>query len=520
MLGLDPLALERGQRAEAEVEDRLCLDLGELEALHQTGARRVGVLGRADQRDHRVEVVERDQVALEDVRTLLGLPELELRAADDDRALELEVVAQELEQRQRLRHAVDERDRVVAERRLERGVLEELVEDDLRDRLALQLDDDAHARLVGRVAEPRDLGEHPALDELGHLGDHALVAALLDAVRELADHDRATAAALLLGVRAGTHDDAAAARAVRLLDPVAAEDDRAGREVGALDVLGQLLDVDGRVVDQRDQGVGHLAEVVRRDVRRHADRDPGRAVDEQVREARRQHLRLLARLVVVRPEVDRVGVDVAEELGRHLREPALGVPLGGGGVAVDVPEVALAVDERVAQRERLRHADERVVDRGVAVRVVVAHHLADDAGALHARPVRLEPELGHRVEDPAVDGLEAVAHVGQRARDDRRHRVVEEARAHLCLELARLDAAGAERFDDVRHGAALYIQELHVLGVLLDEEPARLDLVAHQRREDEVGGRRRPRCRRGRAAAWSGPSSSPPAPRRPSRRGP
>ena len=198
--------------------------------------------------------------------------------------------------------------------------------------------------LSDEVAQPRDLGEHAGLDELGHLRDHALVAALLDAVRELADHDRRAAAALLLGVRAGAHDHAAAAGAVRLLDPLAAEDDRAGREIGALDVLGQLLDVGGRVVDQRDERVDDLAEVVRRDVRRHADGDPGRAVDEQVREARREHLRLLARLVVVRPEVDGVGVDVAEELARHLREPALGVPLGGGRVAVDVPEVALPVD--------------------------------------------------------------------------------------------------------------------------------------------------------------------------------
>jgi hypothetical protein len=49
-----------------------------------------------------------------------------------------------------------------------------------------------------------------------------------------------------------------------------------------------------------------------------------------------------------------------------------------------------------------------------------------------------------------VDGLEAVADVGQRAPDDDAHRVVEVARAHLLLELARLDPAAAERLvDDV-----------------------------------------------------------------------
>ena len=70
------------------------------------------------------------------------------------------------------------------------------------------------------------------------------------------------------------------------------------------------------------------------------------------------------------------------QLRGHRGEARLGVALGGGRVVVDVAEVALRVDERVAERERLRHADEGVVDRLVAVRVVLPHHVADDAGAL------------------------------------------------------------------------------------------------------------------------------------------
>jgi hypothetical protein len=77
------------------------------------------------------------------------------------------------------------------------------------------------------------------------------------------------------------------------------------------------------------------------------------------------------------------------------------------------------------------------------VRVVRPHHVADDPRALLVRPVRLHAGLVHPVEDAAVDRLEPVAHVRQRARDDHAHRVVEEARAHLLLELARLDAACA-----------------------------------------------------------------------------
>ena len=116
VLGLDLLAGEAGEPREPEVEDRLRLDLGEPELAHQPGAGRVGVVGAADQGDHGVEVVERDQVALEDVRALLVLAQLELRAAGHDLALEVEVVAHDLEQRHHARHAVRERDGVVAER--------------------------------------------------------------------------------------------------------------------------------------------------------------------------------------------------------------------------------------------------------------------------------------------------------------------------------------------------------------------------------------------------------------------
>ena len=210
-LVLDALALERGEGAQAQLEDRDRLYLGELELGHQAGLRSVGVRGAADERDHRVEVVERDQVALQDVSALLLLAQFVLRAARDDLALEVEVVRQELEQRERARYAVHERDRVDAERRLQRRVLEELVQCDLRDGVTLQLDLDAHPGPVGVVLQVRDLGQHLVVDELGDLGDHAAVAALLHAVGKLGDDDRALAAAQLLDVGACAHDDAAAA---------------------------------------------------------------------------------------------------------------------------------------------------------------------------------------------------------------------------------------------------------------------------------------------------------------------
>ena len=117
-------------------------------------------------------------------------------------------------------------------------------------------------------------------------------------------------------------------------------------------------------------------------VRRHADGDAGRAVGKQIWKRRRQHHGLGAGAVVGRAERDRLLVDAFEQRLRHLRQPALGVAHGRGVIAVDVAEVALPVDERVAHGEALGEPHERVVDRLVAMRVVAAHHLADDLGAL------------------------------------------------------------------------------------------------------------------------------------------
>ena len=431
MLGPNRILLEAGEATEAEVDNRLRLDFGHAELGLEVLARLLGILRVADQLDDRVEVGEGDQVAIEDVTATLGPIELELRAAYDDVALMRDVVAQHVVDAERAWHAVDQRHHVGAERDLQLRVLVELVEDDRRDRVLLQLDHDAHA-FVGRVVlDVRDLGHHLLDCELGNLGDDAVVATLLDRKRQLRDDDCTLAVRQVFDIGRGAETNLAAARGVRGTNARVAHDHTAGREVRAGHDLHQFFERDLRVADHRDRGVDGLTEVVRRNVRRHADGDARRAVDEQVWIARRQNQRLLARAVVVRPEVDGVRVDIAEHQRRYAGQATLGVAHGGGREAVDVAEVTLAVDQDGARRERLRHADERVVDRLVAVRVVRAHRLADDLGALDVRAVGLQAQLVHRVEHTTMHRLEAVADIGQRASDNYAHRVIEIRRAHL-----------------------------------------------------------------------------------------
>ena len=65
----------------------------------------------------------------------------------------VDVVTDHLTQGERPWHVVDERDHVDAEGRLHRRVLEELVQDDLGYRVALELDHDPHPVTIGFVTQ-------------------------------------------------------------------------------------------------------------------------------------------------------------------------------------------------------------------------------------------------------------------------------------------------------------------------------------------------------------------------------
>ena len=117
------LPLHRREATQLRVEDVRGLDLVDVEQRHQPGARGVGVLRAADQRDDLVEHVEGLDQAAQDVGLLLGAPQAEPRPAHDDLDLVPDPVRDELVQAQRPRHVVHEREHVAAERVLQAGVL-------------------------------------------------------------------------------------------------------------------------------------------------------------------------------------------------------------------------------------------------------------------------------------------------------------------------------------------------------------------------------------------------------------
>ena len=311
-------------------------------------------------------------------------------------------------------------------------MLVEVVEDDLGLFTALQVKNDAHAVAVALVTNVGDAFDLLIVDEVGGVLDEAR---LVDLIRDLGDDDGLAVFDGVLELRAGADRHVATARVVGSEDTFVTADEAAGREVGALNDLREVFECRRRLLDQVDGGVDQLSQIVRRDVGRHADRDAVGSVDQQIRSARRQAFRFIRRVIVVRAEAHRVLVELVEQFFREGGETRLGVAHGRRRVVVDRSEIALSVHQRIAHRERLRHADERVVDRGVAMRVVVAHHFADDLGRLAVAAIRAQPGLEHAVQDAPLNGLQTVSHVGQRASDNHAHRVVEIRLLHLDFDV-------------------------------------------------------------------------------------
>ncbi len=352
----DLLALQSGQTTKLHVQNRLGLDLINVQQLLQALIGLVGVRRAANQRHNLVDHVERLNQTSVDVGLLLSLGQAVCRAPLDDLHLVGDPVADELIQTQRTRDFVNERQHVAAEVILQLSVLVKVVHHDARLCVTLQRDDQALAGTCRRVVA--DIGDALQLAGVDQIGDLLRQVVRVTHVRQLGDDQVGASGAGLLNVDDRAHLDRTATGAVGVLDALAANDLGAGREVRALHPfyagLEQFLLASVRVVQAPPDSLGDLAQVVRRNVGGHAHRDALRAVNQQVREPRWQHNRLLIAVVVVRLEIDGVLVDVPDHLHGQRRHLALGVTHRSRRVVTRRTKVALTGNQRGAHNPALR----------------------------------------------------------------------------------------------------------------------------------------------------------------------
>ena len=384
-----------------------------------------------DQLNDGVDAGQRHRLAFQQMAALPGAPQQIEGAPGDHLPPMLHEGFQHLLEVQQARLPIHQSHAVDAEHGLQLRLGVQVVQHHLAGFAPAQLDEDAQAVLVRFVAQLGDALDALLLDQFRDLLDEPGLVQLIGNLRD--ENALPPALGVLAHFRPGPDIDAAPASAVGLDDAGPPVDDAGGGEIRPLDVLHQRVDADGRIVHQGQDAGRHLAQIVRRDVGGHAHGDAGTAVDQQVRRPGGQHLRHAQGVVVVGHEGDRFLVQIGQQLGGQPIHARLGVAHGRRRIPIDRAEIALAIDQAVAHGEILGHAYQGVVDGEVAMRVVLAHHLAHHAGGLDIGAVVRVVQLVHGEQHAAMHGLQAISHIRQGAADDDAHGVVQIGLAQFVL---------------------------------------------------------------------------------------
>ena len=382
-LGDQFLPLQPRQALKPHVENGLGLYLVDPQQVLEAFVGLLTGFGCTDEGDRLVQHVQGLYQTVQDVEPLLGLPQLEPHPAGDDHAPVHDVVHDDVLETQEGGLVVHQGEVDDTVGYLHLGLLHQVLQDDVGDRILVQLDDDPHTAPVGLVPEIGYARYGLVLDQIGDALDEFR---LVDLVGKLVDYDGILGLPFL-DVGLGPYLYPSSSGGVCLHYAGYAVHYASGREIGPTDELHELFDGGVRIVYGEHYGVAHLPEVVGRHLGGHTDGDTVGTVHEEVGELRREYGGLLQGAVEVVHEVDGVLVQIQEEVGRHLRQTGLGVTHGGRGVPVHGTEVTLSVHERIPQGEGLPHTDHGLVCGGISVGMVLSEDLSDDGrGLLKVRP--------------------------------------------------------------------------------------------------------------------------------------
>ena len=447
---LDLLALESDELVEAEFQDVLHLLFGEdVLVPHHAGlatnedakllggaegevvgleafAGFVTVAAVADDLDEVVQMTERQKLSLQLFRLHLGLLEQEAGATDDDLTAVLDVARNGVLHAEHTRLAAVDGQHVDGKAGLQRRVLVEIVQHHLAACIALEVHHHTGV-FVRLIAHAADLGDDLFIGQLSN-ALHQLRTVHVEG--DLGDDDL-LAVAVFHDLSLATNAHAAVAGLHVLADAVGAEDDAARREVRAFDVGLQLCAGDLRIVDLGAHGIHHLAEIVRRHVGGHAHGDAGATIDDEIWKRRRKHRRLSETFVVVRDEIDGLLLHVRHQGAAQMRHAGFRITHGCRGVAFHRAEVPLRIDQRLTNGPGLPHVNQRGINNGLTMRMVVTRGVAADLRALHVLLRRIERKLMHRIKNAALGRFQTITDIRQRTGNDDGHRVVEEGVLHF-----------------------------------------------------------------------------------------
>ena len=336
---------EGRQSLQPHIQNRVRLLFGKLEPVAEV-YHRVRPVARLLQKFHHfVYVGKRFYKSEQYMFALLRLVQIVFGAAGYHVFLVLYIRFQNLFQIEYLRHSVHEREHYHRVAYLHLRMLEQQIEHNLRTYVLFDLYHYTHTFAVGLLVYVA-YALYPLLFyKVGYAFNQLR---LVHLVGNLRHYNAALSAGHILYFRARADNGVAFTRLVRLFNARSAHDERAGRVVGRGDIFYKLVYVHIGIVEQGNRAVYDFGKVVGRNGGGHTHRYTVGAVYEQIGIARRQHYRLVARIVEVGVEVHRLFLYVAQHFTRYSAQPCFRVTVSRGRVAVHTAEVAVSVNQRTA----------------------------------------------------------------------------------------------------------------------------------------------------------------------------
>ena len=117
-----------------------------------------------------------------------------------------------------------------------------------------------------------------------------------------------------------------------------------------------------------------------RHVGRHAHGNTAGTIDQKVRKAGWKDRRLLLGAVIVFAKIDSILFDIIKHRHGNLRHTGFRVAHGCRWITIDGAEITLTVNQRQPQRKILGHAYQGVINRLVAMGMILTHDIADNTG--------------------------------------------------------------------------------------------------------------------------------------------
>ena len=144
----------------------------------------------------------------------------------------------------------------------------------------------------------------------------------------------------------------------------------------------------------------------------HTDTDTGGSVDKKLGEFGRKHRGFHIGFVKGRNHIHSIFLDILQHLFGDTLQTALGVTARSRRVAVSSTEVTLRFDQPLTQTEILPQTHQCIVDRRIAVRVVITHNFTDHFCTLHGLVTFGDAHAVHGIQNTPVHRFQAVTHIG------------------------------------------------------------------------------------------------------------